>query len=117
MPKIARSKSGMADGLTCSSCNDLGLFRVGYHDGSPTHYLLCLCRVGESLRRATNHGKPVTPLWQVWASRHGIPVEQIAPMEDVLTDAELAERGFTELTSPADALSAIAAAAKARSKR
>lgn len=103
--------------MTCPSCNGVGVFRVAYKDGSPSDFALCLCKVGEVMRCATNNGKPVTPQWQVWAFRNGIPIEHVAPMEDLLTADEMAARGFKELTTQADALSAIAAAAKARSTR
>lgn len=108
--------------MTCPSCNDHGVFRVHYYDDhgptdDPPDFALCLCKAGERMRLATNNGKPVTPQWQVWAFRQGIPLEHVAPMEDVLTPEEMAARGFTEITAAADALSAIAQAAKARSKR
>ncbi len=102
--------------MTCASCNDRGVFRVAYHDGSPSEYALCLCAAGEAMRRAKNNGKPVTPLWQVWAHQAGIPLDRIAPMEALLTDEELAARGFTEL-EPVEAIDAIAAAARARSPK
>lgn len=102
--------------MTCRSCNDHGVFRVSYHDGSPSEFALCLCKEGEVMRRATNNGKAVTPHWQVWAFTQGIPLEHVAPMEDLLTDEEMAARGFRELT-PETALDAVAAAARARSKR
>jgi hypothetical protein len=102
--------------MNCPSCNDRGIFRVAYHDGSPADFAICLCKAGERMRIATNNGKPVTPQWQVWAFTQGIPLEHVCPMEDVLTADEMAARGFTELTA-GDALSAIAAAAKARSQR
>ena len=104
--------------MTCPSCNDHGVFRVAYTDdnGAVPDFALCLCKAGERMRCATNNGKPVTPQWQVWAFTQGIPLEHVAPMEDLLTPGEMTERGFTEL-QPAQAIDAIAAAARARSKR
>lgn len=103
--------------MNCPSCQDAGIFRVAYHDGSPADFALCLCKAGELMRCCMNNGKPVTPQWALWAFRAGIPLEHVAPMEDLLTPEEMAARGFTELTSAADALSVIAAAAKARGTR
>jgi len=69
------------------------------------------------MRCAVNNGKPCAPRWELWAAVNGVDRERVAPMEDVLTDQEMAERGFTEL-GPAPAFDAIAAAAKAaRSRR
>lgn len=105
--------------MTCHSCRDVGVFKVfSFDDGGPTDdpptFALCLCRAGELMRCATNNGRPVTPQWQVWAFRYGIPLEHVRPMEDVFTSEELASRGFRELT-PTTAMDAIAAAARARS--
>lgn len=99
--------------MTCSSCADRGVFRVGYHDGEPSDFALCLCKAGEQMRCATNNGRPVTPQWQVWAFRQGIPIEHVLPMEDLLDAEEMAARGFHELPA-ATAIDAIAAAARAR---
>jgi hypothetical protein len=103
--------------MTCASCVDLGVFKVAYRDGSPTDFALCLCRAGEAMRRATNNGRMVAPQWHVWAFRQGIPLDRIAPMEDVLTNDEMAARGFTELSTKAAVLDAVAEAARQRGKR
>lgn len=102
--------------MNCPSCNDRGVFRINYHDGSPADFAICLCKAGEQMRCATNNGKTVTPQWQVWAFQQGIPIEHVAPMEDLLDADEMAARGFTELPA-ATAIDAIAAAARARSRR
>jgi hypothetical protein len=99
--------------MTCHACDGHGLFPVRY-DGHPPHFALCLCPAGEAWRCATNHGTPTNPLWHAWAAKHNIPHEQIVKLEDYATPEELAAFGFTELTTPADALSAVAAAARAR---
>lgn len=100
--------------MTCTACGDRGIFRVSYHDGSPDDYAICLCAAGERMRIAKNNGRSVTPQWAVWAHQAGIDPARVAPMEDLLTDEELAARGFTELRQPAQAIDAIAAAARAR---
>lgn len=102
--------------MSCPSCADAGVFRVAYHDGSPAEFALCLCPAGERMRCATNNGRPVTPQWQVWAFRQGVPLEHVAPMEALLTDEEMAARGFSEVP-PASAIDAVAAAARARSAK
>ena len=101
--------------MTCPSCADHGIFRVNYHEdkGADPDFALCLCKAGERVRATTNNGKATHPLWHIWAHQHGVPFDRVAPMEDLLTPEEMAERGFSEL-SPASSLDAIAAAAKAR---
>jgi hypothetical protein len=103
--------------MTCPSCNDAGVFRIAYHDGSPADFALCLCKAGERMRVATNNGRPVTPQWQVWAFKQGIPLEHVAPMEDLLTDDELAARGFTTPTPGTLSREAALLAAGRKAKR
>jgi len=100
--------------MTCPCCADRGVFKVCYHDGESTDYALCLCPSGEQMRRANNCGKPCTPHWQVWAHQQGIDLERVAPMEDLLTDEEMAARGFHNITSEPTSIEAIAAAARHR---
>lgn len=103
--------------MTCPSCADHGVFKVCYFEdnGADPDFALCLCPAGERMRKATNNGKPCTPQWQVWAHRNNVPLERVAPMEDLLDAGEMAERGFAE--APAPALDAIAAAARSRGLR
>ncbi len=103
--------------MTCPSCNDKGVFKISYHDGAVPDYALCLCAAGERMRKADNCGKPCAAQWEVWAHQQGIDPARVAPMEDLLTDEEMAARGFTELKTPDVALGAIAAAARVRGKR
>jgi hypothetical protein len=102
--------------VICPSCAGHGVFRLRYTDGSPDEYALCLCPAGEQMRLAKNNGRPVPPQWTVWAHQQGIDVARVAPMEVLLSDAEMAARGFAEV-APEQAIDAIAAAARARSKR
>lgn len=99
--------------MSCPACQDLGIFPVAYH-GEPPHFALCLCRIGETWRNARNNGRPTNPLWHTWAAQHQVPFDRIVTLEDYATAEELAAFGFRELTAPADALSAIASAARAR---
>lgn len=102
--------------MTCAVCADHGVFKIAYRDGSDTDYAICLCPVGEQWRRATNNGKPCTPQWQIWAHRQGISLDRVHPIEDVLTDEELGERGFKALTAESS-MEAIAQAARSRPPR
>jgi hypothetical protein len=93
------------------------VFRVAYRDGSPADFAICLCAAGEPFRITENNGKQHVPHYRVWAIRHGIDPEHVAPMEVLLTDDELMARGFGELPPEraTDALTdAIAAAARKR---
>lgn len=103
--------------MTCPSCNNRGVFKVAYHDGSPVEFAVCLCQAGEAFRRTENNGKAHVPAYQVWAIRYGIDPAHVAPMEELLTDEELAARGFGSVeVSASTAIDAIAAAARARSR-
>jgi hypothetical protein len=98
--------------MNCSTCQDIGIVKLNFQEGD--EYGICLCPKGEEMRRSANSRHAVAPLWRVWAAQQQIDPSRIHPIEDVLTPAELTERGFAELTAPADALGAIAAAARAR---
>jgi hypothetical protein len=100
--------------MTCPSCNGQGVFRIAYLDDSPADFAVCLCGAGEPFRVTQNNGKAHVPAYQVWAIRHGIDPAHVAPMELLLTDEELASRGFGEV-STVTAVEAIAAAARKRS--
>src|SRR5678816_527366 len=108
--------------MTCQSCGGWGISLLVYEDDSRV-YALCLCPIGEQWRAAQSvvnasgergEAKQAPPMWHIWAHLHGVPLEQIKPLEDAVTPEELAARGFTELTA-SDSLGAIASAAKHRS--
>ena len=101
--------------MTCRTCLDVGIVALNFQEGD--EYGICLCAAGEQMRRSMNNGRLVPPLWRAWAALNKIDPAIIHPIEDVLTPAELAERGFTELNAPANALGAIAAAARGRGSR
>lgn len=106
--------------MTCPSCNGRGVFRVAYRDGSPVDFAICLCAAGEPFRVTENNGTQHVPHYQIWAIRSGIHPDHVAPMEVVLTDEELAARGFPPMTGQqvTDAVvDAIAAAARKRSQK
>jgi hypothetical protein len=102
--------------MTCPSCDGKGIFRIAYHDGSAPDFAVCLCEAGAPFHVTENNGKAHVPHYHVWAIRQGIDPAHVAPMEVLLTDEELAARGFAEV-SAATAIDAIAAAARNRSKR
>lgn len=107
--------------MTCIACDDRGLVAFlieGHQPDSAKDFLfaLCLCPTGERWRKADNCGKPTNPAWHVWAAQQGIGHDQVVKLEDVSTAEELAAYGFHELTA-GTALDAIAAAARARSRK
>lgn len=106
--------------MTCIACDDRGLVALlidGHQPDSKDDFVfaLCLCPMGERWRSASNNGKPTNPAWHVWAAQQGIPHEHVVKLEDVSMPEELAAYGFRELT-PAAAMDAVAAAARARSR-
>jgi hypothetical protein len=100
--------------MNCPTCNDVGIMRLNFQEGDD--YGLCLCSSGEEMRRTSNHGHPVTPLWRVWCAREQVDPRLVRPIEDVLTPEELAALGFRELAAP-DAINAIVSAARSRSPK
>lgn len=77
----------------CALCGDRGLVRVNWADVAED-YAVCLCETGLRLRVNRNRGEEVTPLWKVWAFREGVELARIVLLEDILTPAELAAKGF-----------------------
>ena len=107
--------------MTCPSCSDHGLCVIVYEDNTRV-FAVCLCPVGERWRSTQTvqnhsgeigHASRTDPLWHLWAHQNGVPLENVRMLEDAVTPAELAARGFLEL-GPADAMTAIAAAARNR---
>lgn len=81
--------------MSCSSCADLGVIRVRYHDGNADDYAVCLCATGFRMRDDTNAGRRTGyALWQVWAYLQQIDPSRVCFLEDISTPEELAERGF-----------------------
>src|SRR6185436_7565476 len=104
--------------MTCTSCNGRGIFKLFSYDdngptGDPVEWAICLCAAGSPYRVQSNNGKAHLPHYQLWAIRHGIDPERVAPMEVLYTDEELAARGFGQVSAPT-AIEAIAAAARHR---
>jgi hypothetical protein len=103
--------------VTCEVCHDHGVVKLNWSD-APPEYGICLCPFGLELRIARNVHRAVTPLWQVWAAREQVDPSLVWYLEDVLTPAELAERGFQSGTVEASAESREAALmAAGKSKR
>lgn len=107
--------------MTCQSCGGWGISLIVYEDGTEV-YAVCLCAIGEQWRSThtvRNHSGEIgtsertDPLWHLWAHQHGIPLEQMRLLENAVTSEELVARGFLEPVV-ADAMSAIAAAARSR---
>lgn len=76
--------------MNCPRCGGKGVSRVGYQNGDPTDYVICLCTAGLALRndRNGNH-RTDYPLWMAWAARERVPFEQVVMAEDVLDADEL----------------------------
>jgi hypothetical protein len=100
-------------------CGGFGVIKIQYHSGEPADYGLCRCPAGMDMRRETNPAGKRTgyALWQVWASRNQIPLDHIALIEDLLTEAELADRFGPATPAPAADAGAIAAAMRSRKAR
>lgn len=89
-----------AERVNCQSCADAGMIRVPWSN-APDDFAVCLCSAGQTMRDDTNGGKRTGyALWQVWAFQQQIQPSRIFLMEEILTPAELAERGFTMPARP-----------------
>src|SRR5687767_3596362 len=86
--EVRRGTEGQETRMTCPTCDDRGMVRVNWKDADED-YAVCLCAVGERLRRTTNHGKPCLPGWRVWAAQQGVDPTRVVMIEDVLTSEEL----------------------------
>jgi hypothetical protein len=79
--------------MNCQHCGDVGMIRVPWSD-APDDFAVCLCQAGQSMRQENNYKETGFALWQVWAAREQIDPSRIFLLEEILTPAELAERGF-----------------------
>lgn len=69
------------------------MIRLNWADAED-EFAVCLCRVGQTLRRSSNEGHLVAPLWHVWCAREQVDASRVVPLEDVLTVEELEARGL-----------------------
>ena len=76
----------------CPVCGGaVGIVRVRYHDGAPDAFGVCFCPAGLQMRNTTNGAtRTAYPLWMLWAAREQVDPTQVAMVEELLTDAELA---------------------------
>jgi hypothetical protein len=103
--------------MNCEVCHDHGVVKLNWSD-APPEYGICLCQFGLELRNARNVRSQVTPLWQVWAAREQVDPSLVWMLEDVLTPAELAERGFQSVVGePSTESREAALMAAGKSKR
>lgn len=80
--------------MSCAQCGDIGIIRVPWSD-APDDFAVCLCPSGRNMRQTRNARKDTGfALWEVWAAREQVDPARVFLLEDVLTPAELAERGF-----------------------
>lgn len=99
--------------MTCSSCQDKGIIRLNWAD-APEDFALCLCRVGQVMRSDVNHGRKTSPRWYAWCGMNNVDVSRVVLIEDVLTPAELSERGFHTAEPEANREAALLAASRKR---
>ena len=102
--------------MTCASCGDHGIIRCEWSNAEPD-FALCLCRSGQDMRRDENCGTPTAALWQVWCARNQIAPSRIFLMEEVLTPAELQQRGFSQPEQADNREAALLGAAKRQKGR
>lgn len=103
--------------MICHSCGDKGMIRVPWTDDkAEDDFAICLCDVGQDMRNTRNAGKETGyALWQVWCAQNQVQPSRIYLMEEILTPAELAERGFGPASAvPVDREAALLAAGKTR---
>jgi len=80
--------------MSCPSCGDKGIIRMPWTDAEDD-YAVCLCPAARWYRSDENAGRKTGYFgWQVWAYRNQVSPERVWLMEEALTPAELAERGF-----------------------
>ena len=100
--------------MKCSTCADKGLIRLNWAD-APDEFAVCLCAAGLGWRDSYNNGKETNPMWELWCAIEGIEQDRVWCIEDVLTAAELAERGFSKAVAAAESReTALLRAAKGR---
>jgi hypothetical protein len=63
-------------------CHGRGAVTVNYEDGTPFDLGLCHCRIGQAFRRWFKIGP------EGIATKFGVPVERIWPLEDLLDDGD-----------------------------
>ncbi len=101
--------------MTCPRCGDHGVFKVGYRDGSPTQFAICLCTAGLRMRDDRNaHRHTGSPLWMPWAASHQIPFDRVVMAEDVMDEAELAMVPRQDASAPAASATMIAEAMRTK---
>jgi hypothetical protein len=83
--------------MNCAACEDRGVIRFRYHDGSPDEFGVCLCRAASGLRSNANAGKRTGIYgWHVWAAREQIDPARVFLVEELLDDDEMV-RTFPDL--------------------
>lgn len=104
--------------MSCPVCDGHGIARVGYEDGTPDDFAVCLCPAGIWFRSNLNAGKPTDGYgWQVWAAKYQIAPDRLHLVEDIATPSELAEKGLSTTgkgPQGADREAALLAAGRSR---
>jgi hypothetical protein len=82
--------------MNCQACEDRGLIRFRYHDGSPDEFGVCLCRAAAGLRSNASGDKRTGVYgWHVWAAREQIDPALVFLIEELL-DADETARMFPD---------------------
>jgi hypothetical protein len=76
--------------MNCGMCGDKGIVRVRYESGESDDFGVCVCTVGRALLVTHNAWtEPGIALWEVWACREQVPVEQMFDLADLLPAQKL----------------------------
>lgn len=81
--------------MNCGVCGDRGLVKLNWADAEPD-FGVCLCLEGLRMRVDRNNGNAVAPLWMLWCAREQVDPSRIFLLEEVLTPAELADKGLAK---------------------
>lgn len=94
--------------MTCQACQDKGIIRLRYHDGSLDEFGVCVCEAARWYRSDMNAGKHTGFFgWQVWAHREQIDPARVFLIEELL-DADEIARQFPDWAKPDETVAASA---------
>ena len=97
--------------MTCEVCGDHGIVKVNWSN-APEDYGVCLCRVGQQWSVDENNVRKVAPMWILWCAWNQISPDRVVLLENVLTDEERREFGFTSQAESVNREAALMAQGK-----
>lgn len=109
--------------MTCATCQDTGFYPfVDAENTAPAeaitvadlHFAVCLCEVGQSLRRGENNGRRTVSLWRVWCAREQVDPSRVFLLEEVFSAEELAAAGLRRVAAPLSREAALLAAGRGK---